>query len=375
MTMDFDLTEVDAITWQNGCFYLLHDGNRQKLPHPWELPDGVQIRNLLIDHAMQYLTSMEADLAMINWVKALPKGSYVTVKVPDADYFAQLWLNADWQNETLKDASSDARSAFAGLWGQQVAGNPRNDNYAPGHSGAFLSGYNLRRLTLLLQRVGLFEITKQASDDGELIVQAVKTMDRGERQIVANRDDVRPDHLNRYEFAAQQLANSGDKHILDLACGVGYGSQLLALQTGASVTAVDIDVAAINHAKQFFSAANIEYLLGDAREIAFSEATFDAIVSFETIEHVDFADSLVKQYYRWLKPGGVLICSTPNQDVMPFDKGKFRFHVKHYTNTELLSLLQQAGFNDIRLYAQRDPVCGLVVEGDDGHFTVALARK
>ena len=80
-------------------------------------------------------------------------------------------------------------------------------------------------------------------------------------------------------------------------------------------------------------------------------------------------------FFKVLKPGGHLICSTPNQDVMPFDKTRFAFHIKHYTNTELVGLLTKAGFSNIELFAQHDPVAGDVVEGQNGSFTIAIAVK
>jgi len=364
-----------AICWQNNQFIMTDGHDETILEQAWVLPDNLLISKLHINNAMQYLTSMEADTAMIAWVKSLAKGGVLTVSVPDADYFARCWLDADWSNDTLKGVSSPARRAFAGLWGEQPFGNPLSGEYQSGAQGIYKSGYNERRLTLLLQRVGLFDVTVIPSEAGELCIKAQKTMDRGERQIVATRDEVRPDHLNRYQFAASQLQNKAITSILDLACGVGYGSQLLADATEAKVTAVDIDSAAIAHAQRYFPSPNIDYMLGDARTIPLQKESFDAIVSFETIEHVDFAENLVRQYAHWLRPGGILICSTPNQDVMPFDQDKFRFHVKHYTNDELLALLKQAGLTNVTLFAQHDPVKGEVVKGQDGHFTIAVAIK
>lgn len=369
------MSHSHTIKWQAGKFYLASCHQTLPLEQAWELPDVPGISDLHIDNAMQYLTSMEADTAMRVWVKRLSKGGRLTITVPDTNYFMKKWLAAEWTEETLKDGQSEARLAFAGLWGAQAFGNPVMKDYQVGAQGAYLAGFNESRLTLLLQRGGLFDAERINAPDGTLTMTAVKTMDKGERQVVTSRDAVRPDHLNRYEFAVQQLKAVGADTILDLACGVGYGSQLLALETQARITAVDIDNAALEHAKQYFPAPKIDYVLGDARALTFDSAEFDAIVSFETIEHVDFAEQLVEHYHRWLKPGGYLICSTPNQDVMPFDKEKFRFHVKHFTNEELVSLLNQAGFYDIELYAQLDPVNGDVVVGDGGCFTIVVARK
>lgn len=364
-----------TISWSNNKFLLIGENIELILTKAWDLPNDLVASELYIESVMQHLTSMEADAAMNRWAKALDKGGVLNISVPDADYYARRWLDADWSNKSIKDPTSQAREAFAGLWGGQQFGNPLNEDYQSGAEGNYKSGYNERRLRLLLQRIGMFDVTILPSDLGELKIKARKTMDRGERQIAAKREDVRADHLNRYNFAVKQLKNKGELSILDLACGVGYGSHLLADALEAHVTAADVDSAAIEHARRYFPASNIDYMLADARTVVFKDESFDAIVSFETIEHVDFSEMLVRQYARWLKPGGVLICSTPNQDVMPFDKLKFRFHVKHYTNSELLALLKQAGLSSVELFAQNDPVKGDVVAGQNGHFTIAVARK
>ena len=103
--------------------------------------------------------------------------------------------------------------------------------------------------------------------------------------------------------------------------------------------------------------------------------SFDAIVSFETIEHVTFDQELISTFYTLLKPQGVFICSTPNEDVQPFNLNDFPYHIKHYKNSELIDILKKSGFNNIELFAQTDPVNGEVVSGQNGCFTIAVASK
>ncbi|QJR81839.1 class I SAM-dependent methyltransferase [Alteromonas pelagimontana] len=323
---------------------------------------------------LPYLTSMEADLAMLNWFDMLIIGGRIRLETPDMDFAARQWLQAEWSDDNIKTAESPARKAFAAIWGEQQNGNPRNKNYCEMGQNIYKSGYNARRMELLLIRAGFCE-TEIICGDGVLTAIAHKTMRRGERQIANSYDMIREDHRNRYLFASEFLGADPGMEILDLACGIGYGTLLLSEKVGAAVIGVDIDKGAIAQARRYFNGENTAYLNVDARYADFAENSFDAIVSFETIEHVEFDELLAANFYYWLKPGGQLICSTPNEDVMPFDKQRFKFHVKHYTNSELTDLLENAGFSITAMFTQRDDVAAQVEEGDDGCFTIAVAEK
>src|SRR6516162_313408 len=90
------------------------------------------------------------------------------------------------------------------------------------------------------------------------------------------------EHLARYAMLRSICAG---KRVLDVACGEGYGSYLLARWGAASVTAVDISPEAIAKAKAIFPAANVTYLKGDVcrlGEVVSAKARFDLICSFET---------------------------------------------------------------------------------------------
>ena len=90
-------------------------------------------------------------------------------------------------------------------------------------------------------------------------------------------------HIDRYEFAARNLRDTTS--ILDLACGVGYGSRLMKDSIpGASVTGVDICAEAIDYAVAHYSKPGLKFRLSDAMD--FEDGPFDAVVSLETIEHL-----------------------------------------------------------------------------------------
>ncbi|MCU1718771.1 class I SAM-dependent methyltransferase [Pseudomonas sp. 5P_3.1_Bac2] len=143
-------------------------------------------------------------------------------------------------------------------------------------------------------------------------------------------------HMQRYEFAAEHLSG---EHVLDMACGCGYGTALLAQQhPDKQVTGVDIDPAAIAYAQAHYQLPNLRYVCADAEQFA-SEQGFDCIVSLETIEHLPRPDLLVANYARLLKAGGLVVASVP---ITPTLDGN-PHHLHDFTKRSFYRLLGQQG--------------------------------
>ena len=119
------------------------------------------------------------------------------------------------------------------------------------------------------------------------------------------------EHIQRYQFA---LPYCKGKNILDVACGVGYGSFYLAQRGAGSVTGVDISEKAIKWATDHYRLPNLRFFCQDARATRFPDDEFDVIVSFETIEHLPDPERFLDEIHRLLKPTGVFVCSSPNRD-------------------------------------------------------------
>ena len=102
----------------------------------------------------------------------------------------------------------------------------------------------------------------------------------GERFIPGAPGEIWYEHWHRYHFAAPIVAG---REVLDIACGAGYGSALLA-RGAARVTGADISQAAIDHARdRYASVPGLEFRQADCAALPFPDATFDAVVSFETV--------------------------------------------------------------------------------------------
>ncbi|OYW11315.1 MAG: hypothetical protein B7X34_03330, partial [Acidobacteriia bacterium 12-62-4] len=132
----------------------------------------------------------------------------------------------------------------------------------------------------------------------------------GERVVPGLVDvDLWNEHFSRYTFAAR-LARR--KRVLDVGCGTGYGTKELAL-TAREATGVDVSSEAIEYARENYAKDNLRYELGSATELPFADASFDLVVAFEVIEHLEEWQKLLTEARRVLAPGGQLVVSTPNK--------------------------------------------------------------
>ncbi len=147
------------------------------------------------------------------------------------------------------------------------------------------------------------------------------------------------EHLHRYAYAAQFVAG---KRVLDLGSGEGYGSNTLAA-TASSVVGVDLDEAAIRHANTKYGALNLSFMLGSITDVPIPEEhTFDVIVCFEAIEHVEDHEALLRGIEKLLADDGLLIISTPNSEAYPANIGEGNpFHEKELSLGEFRELLDR----------------------------------
>lgn len=135
--------------------------------------------------------------------------------------------------------------------------------------------------------------------------QALERLDPAER-----RDHVATQHWARYEWAAQFLPRG---RVLDCACGVGYGSALLAERGAGQVVGVDVSDEALAEARRRYPRTNVEYVQADALTLTPERhGRFDLIVCLETIEHLAEPRRLLSVFAELLAPGGLLALSCPN---------------------------------------------------------------
>jgi 2-polyprenyl-3-methyl-5-hydroxy-6-metoxy-1,4-benzoquinol methylase/glycosyltransferase involved in cell wall biosynthesis len=158
------------------------------------------------------------------------------------------------------------------------------------------------------------------------------------------------EHWHRYAYASQLVRG---KRVLDLGCGEGYGSYLLA-RTAASVVGIDIDENSVKHARNKYIKHNLEFEVGSITEVPIPGThLFDVAVCFEALEHVEDHHRLLTEVKRLLTPDGVFIVSTPNKSVYS-DEPHFNnpFHVHELYFHEFRELFKKY-FRNVKFLGQR----------------------
>lgn len=157
------------------------------------------------------------------------------------------------------------------------------------------------------------------------------------------------ERLARYNFIGGFVEGG---YILEAGCGARDGPLLLS-RYAKRVVAIDISEEAINFAKKFFPAENIEYLAMDCLNMKFQKGAFDAVVSLEVIEHLLDVRTYLNNIVDLLKHDGLYLGSTVNKERRGFDpiSYKERRHIKEYGPAEYENLLK-GYFKDVRIFGQ-----------------------
>ncbi len=181
----------------------------------------------------------------------------------------------------------------------------------------------------------------------------------GERMVTELTGAIEAEHYHRY-FLARELCRGKD--VLDVASGEGYGSAFLA-QTARSVVGVDLDPASVEHAAGEYRAANLRYTVGEATKLPLEDHSVDAVVSFETIEHLSDHAAFLAEVKRVLRPEGILIVSTPDMNVYSGPGTEANpYHVRELTESEFRETLGDV-FRKLFLVRQR-AITGSVILAD-----------
>ncbi|HEL5401424.1 class I SAM-dependent methyltransferase [Stenotrophomonas maltophilia] len=171
----------------------------------------------------------------------------------------------------------------------------------------------------------------------------------GERFMPEVAGQIAFEHLHRYHFASRFCQG---KRVLDVACGEGYGSRILS-NAASSVVGVDISAEAVAHAQGKYARGSLEFVEASAASLPLPDDSFDVVVSFETIEHHDQHEEMLSEIRRVLRPGGLLVLSSPNKQYYSIEPGYSNpYHVKELFREELLALAGRH-FSAVQIYSQR----------------------
>jgi GT2 family glycosyltransferase/acetyltransferase-like isoleucine patch superfamily enzyme/2-polyprenyl-3-methyl-5-hydroxy-6-metoxy-1,4-benzoquinol methylase/predicted Zn-dependent protease len=168
----------------------------------------------------------------------------------------------------------------------------------------------------------------------------------GERAmpLAPNMDQqVMQEHWARYRHVSPLVA---DKRVLDVACGAGYGSDMLA-ETAQQVIGGDISPETIAYCRDHYKRDNLKFEVLDIRNIPYPDKSFEMVNSFETLEHVAEGEKFLQEVTRLLTDDGMFVVSTPLGGPVGNPH-----HVAYYQSGTFASYLL-GFFEDVKLLFQR----------------------
>jgi SAM-dependent methyltransferase len=144
-------------------------------------------------------------------------------------------------------------------------------------------------------------------------------------------------HQAVYQWVAERCQGLD---VVDMACGEGYGTDLLA-QRAARVTGVDANPEAFEHARARYSRPGVDFV----RDLVDSYAKpCDAVVFLQTIEHVEDDEGVLRHFKGMLRPGGVAYVSTPNVLTLApagAEKSDNPWHLREYRPEQFRALCEK----------------------------------
>ena len=134
------------------------------------------------------------------------------------------------------------------------------------------------------------------------------------------------------------------RDVLEAGAGEGYGADLIA-DVARRVIALDYDASAVDHVRARYPRVDVRQ--GNLAQLSLDDGSVDVVVNFQVIEHLWDQGQFVRECVRVLRPGGVLLMSTPNR--ITFSPGRDTpinpFHTRELNAVELTELLTDAGLH------------------------------
>lgn len=147
-------------------------------------------------------------------------------------------------------------------------------------------------------------------------------------------------HVASYRFAERYCSGA---RVLDLGCGSGYGAGAIA-EYANEVHAVDISAESIAFARSQYGQPNLHFnVIHSGERLPFPDRSFDVVLSFQVIEHVERDSDYLIEAARVLKDGGTFIMITPNRQhrLLPGQCPWNRWHLREYDMRRLSRLVSE----------------------------------
>ena len=156
---------------------------------------------------------------------------------------------------------------------------------------------------------------------------AIKTAERVSRDVTDNFV------FQRSKLAYVEAAKRVQGRVLEIGTGTGYGIDIIAPMCSRFVT-----MDKTRSEELGAMPANVEFKEGVVPPLPFADESFDCVVSFQVIEHIERDKEFVREVRRVLKKGGKFIVSTPNR---PMSLTRNPWHVREYNAEQFSALLSE----------------------------------
>lgn len=178
------------------------------------------------------------------------------------------------------------------------------------------------------------------SSTGEKLVCTGERVIEGDYQSSAGSYLIYLFHIATYRFCLPFVKN---RRVLDFGCGSGYGTHLLSSDC-EKITGIDISADAIAYARDHYQKDNLEYLQVndiEAEALPFEDNAFDAVISFQVIEHIGQVEKYLSEIRRVLRSNGKLVIATPDRTtrLFPGQRPWNVYHLTEYSPDSFASLM------------------------------------
>lgn len=141
----------------------------------WEISQHyTNVDEIYTRHMVEHLTFKELEHALEDWYNALKVGGKVLIIIPDMDFHIKQWNDAVWNDEEMKERTSNARWGAAGFWGWQNECDPKAANYNNTYWDVHKSGHNIKSLTYFLEKANFKDVKRVKPMGQHLSVGAYK---------------------------------------------------------------------------------------------------------------------------------------------------------------------------------------------------------
>ena len=161
-----------------------------------------------------------------------------------------------------------------------------------------------------------------------------------ERVSPESRDLNFENHCKVYQFFRDSVSGG---RVLDVGCGMGYGSEILSQGSLDDYQGIDYSADAVAYAKEYYGHLGA-FTQMDAHQLNFEDNAFDWVISSENLEHLADPEKALEEKARVLKPDGIALIGTPNKEM--FSAGETGspnpYHIDEFYYADLLRLAYHA---------------------------------